>query len=186
MADVRSQNGTAARALEFCILTACRTGEVIGGRWDEIDFETDTWTIPAERMKMDKEHRVPLSPRAREILKIQEKMRESEYIFSGLKQGKPLSNMAMLELLKRMNRNDLTVHGFRSTFSDWTSEKTNFSADVREASLAHAISDKVEAAYRRGDLFLKRRKLMQQWAEFCESIYLNPSKHVTIVQMSRP
>jgi integrase len=155
MAELRSQNGTAARMLEFCVLNASRTGEVMGAKWDEIDFDTNTWIIPAERMKAKNEHRVPLSTRAREILKNQEKVRESEYVFAGLKKGKPLSNTAMLELLKRMNRGDLTVHGFRSTFSDWAAEKTNFQAEVREASLAHTITNKVEAAY---ILVLKRSR----------------------------
>lgn len=182
MSDVRSQQGTAARTLEFCILTACRTGEVIGAKWDEVDFNNDTWTIPAERMKAGKEHRVPLSNRAREILKNQENIRESDYVFAGGKVGKPLSNAAMLELLKRMKREYLTVHGFRSTFRDWAAESTSFPRDVCEMALAHTISDKVEASYRRGDLFAKRKRLMQQWAEFCQRVYLNSGmKNVTIM-----
>lgn len=178
MAELRSQNGTSALALEFCILTACRTGEVIGAKWNEVDLKNNIWVIPAERMKAKKEHRVPLSPRALDILKNQEQYNRSEYIFTGRKHGASLSNMAMLELLKRMERHDLTVHGFRSTFSDWASENTNFSTEVREASLAHTISDKVEAAYRRGDLFLKRQKLMGQWADFCQNL---PLSNVTAI-----
>jgi integrase len=184
MSDVRKQQGTAARTLEFCILTACRTGEVIGAKWDEIDFTNDTWTIPAERMKAGKEHRVPLSPRAREILKNQESAREGDYVFAGARKGRPLSNAAMLELLKRMNRGDLTVHGFRSTFRDWASEHTNYPREVCEMALAHTIADKVEAAYRRGDLFTQRKKLMQQWAEFCQRVYLNSGfDNVTIMMV---
>jgi len=122
------------------------------------------WTVPADRMKGGKEHRVPLSPRAIEVIKAQP---AGTYLFTGGKEGAPLSNMAMLELLRRMGRDDLTVHGFRSTFRDWAAEHTNFPNEVVEMALAHSVSDKVEAAYRRGDLFDKRRRLMDAWAEFC-------------------
>jgi integrase len=186
MSDLRNQQGNAARALELCILTATRTGEAIGARWEEIDFTTDTWTIPSERMKLKKEHAIPLPPRAREILKVQKANSDSEFVFEGGKQGKPLSNMAMLELLKRMERTDITVHGFRSTFRDWAAEHTTFPSEVCEMALAHAVGNAVERAYRRGDLFNKRTKLMQQWAQFCEQEFINPlTTRTTIVQMRK-
>jgi integrase len=164
--DLAAQAGVAARALEFAILTAARTGEVIGARPEEFDLDKALWTIPAERMKSDRAHRVPLSPRAVELVRQQLK---GEYVFAGQKEGRPLSNMAMLVLLKRMGRDDLTVHGFRSTFRDWTSERTSYPREVCEMALAHAIGDKTEAAYRRGDLFEKRRRLMAEWAKHCEN-----------------
>jgi integrase len=159
---LQAQEGFAARALEFTILTAARTGEVINAKPEEI--KDGVWTIPAERMKAHKEHRVPLSRRA---LKIVESMPEGKYIFPGPKG--PLSNMAMLETLRRMGHKNLTVHGFRSTFKDWAAEETNFPNIVSEMALAHTISSDVEAAYRRGELFEKRKKLMQQWAIYCET-----------------
>lgn len=165
MTALRAQDGVSARALEFLILTAARTGEVIGALPDEI--KDKVWAVPAGRMKASKEHRVSLSAPA---LAIAEKMRsqhESAFLFPGGKRDKPLSNMAMLALLERMGRSDLTAHGFRSTFRDWAAECTNYSNEVVEMALAHTISSKVEAAYRRGDLFEKRRSLMIDWAEFC-------------------
>lgn len=165
MVALRAQQGVAARALEFLILTATRTGEVIGARRSEL--EGRVWTIPANRMKTAKEHRVPLSARALEIVKMMTTEHPGEFPFPGSKYGKPLSNMAMLVLLGRMKRTDLTVHGFRSTFRDWTAECTNYSNEVAEMALAHSIDDKVEAAYRRGDLFEKRCALMEEWGRFC-------------------
>ncbi|OFW00147.1 MAG: integrase [Acidobacteria bacterium RIFCSPLOWO2_12_FULL_59_11] len=167
--SLRAQEGIAARALEFLILTAGRTGEVIGATWQEVDLEGALWTIPAVRMKAHREHRVPLSPRAVKLLQGLEAKRQSDYVFPGQKEDAPLSNMAMLELLKRMARTDLTVHGFRSTFRDWASERTSYPREVCEMALAHAVSDHVEAAYRRGDLFEKRRRLMAEWAKHCEA-----------------
>jgi integrase len=158
MAVLRSQEGVAAKALEFTILTAARTGEVIGARWDEFDFSNKVWIVPSSRMKGAKEHRVPLSGEALAV--VQALPREGELVF-------PLSNMAMLELLKRMGRDDLTVHGFRSAFRDWAAERTSYPREVAEAALAHKLADKVEAAYRRGDLFEKRRRLMAEWAKYC-------------------
>lgn len=152
--------------LEFLILTACRTNEVIGAKWDEINLEDGSWTIPAERMKAGRPHRVPLSSRAVEIIKTTQEHRLNEYVFPGTKQNAHLSNMAFLKLMKRMNE-DAVPHGFRSTFRDWASETTGFPRDVCEMALAHTIQNKAEAAYRRGDLFEKRRELMQAWAEFC-------------------
>ncbi|WP_018263341.1 tyrosine-type recombinase/integrase [Methylobacterium sp. WSM2598] len=167
LSQVRGLGGVAPRALEFVILTACRTGEVIGARWIEINLNERIWTIPAERMKAGREHRAPLSDAALAVL---EPLRAAggDYVFPGSRRGKPLSNMAMLELLKRIKREDLTVHGFRSTFRDWAAERTNFPREVAEAVLAHTLENKVEAAYRRGDLFEKRRELMDEWAEWCK------------------
>lgn len=171
MEALRRQEGVAARALEFLILTATRTSETIGATWTEIDFDGKVWTIPGERIKAGKQHRVPLSDRAVAILKDMRRRRETDDenapVFPGGKQGRPLSNMAVLALLKRMGRPDLTAHGFRSTFRDWTAERTSYPREVAEMALAHAVSDKVEAAYRRGDLFDKRRRLMDEWARFC-------------------
>ena len=164
---LRQQEGVSARALEFAILTAARTGEVIGARWEEINLAENLWTIPAHRMKAGKEHRVPLSPPALAIVEDLAKVRESDFVFMGGRHGRPISNMSMLMLLRRMDRDDLTVHGFRSAFRDWAAERTTFPAEVAEMALAHTVSDKVEAAYRRGDLFQKRRQLAEAWANFC-------------------
>jgi integrase len=172
LSDVREQEGTSARALEFAILTAARTGEVLGARWSEIDLLEKTWTIPAERMKARREHRVPLSPRALVILAEMQPARDGDtanaFVFPGGKPDQPLSNMAFLMLLRRMGRADLTAHGFRSSFRDWAAERTSFPSEVAEMALAHVVSSKVEAAYRRGDLVEKRRRLMDAWANFCE------------------
>ena len=167
MAELREQVTTSALALEFLILTATRTAEVMGAIWTEIDLDAAVWTIPAERMKAKKEHRVPLSKPALAILKRLHKHRAGEFVFMGAKPGRPLSNMALLMLLERVDRSDLTVHGFRSTFRDWAAERTSYPNHVVEQALAHTIGDKVEAAYRRGDLFAKRRKLMDEWARYC-------------------
>jgi integrase len=165
MSELRDREAVAARALEFLILTASRTGEVLGARWDEIDG--DVWVIPANRMKGQRDHRVPLSPRALGI--IRHLPGDGEFVFPGNRRGAPLSGMAMLRVLHRMGREDLTAHGFRSTFRDWVSEQTSYPREVAEASLAHAVESKVERAYRRGDLFDKRRRLMAEWAAFCAS-----------------
>lgn len=167
VAAVRAENGTAARALEFAILTATRTSEVTGATIAEFDREAAVWTIPAARMKARKEHRVPLSPRAMEILKAAIGTRKEGYVFPGKQQSRPLSNMAMLALLKRMERQDITVHGFRSTFRDWAGETTAYPREVIEHALAHQLKDKAEAAYARGTLFDKRRRLMDEWATYC-------------------
>ena len=166
---LRNIDGVAALALEFAILNASRTGEVLGGKRSEIDG--DTWTISANRMKARKEHRVPLTSRSLEILAITKAMDEdSIYLFS--RNGKPLSNMAMPMLLRRLNQN-ITVHGFRSSFRDWVSEETQHSPEVAEMALAHTIKNKVEAAYRRKDLLDRRRILMQDWLDFCNSERFN-------------
>jgi len=170
---LRAQEGFAARALEFAILTAARTGEIIGARWNEADLLDKIWTVPAGRMKAHREHRVPLSARALAILTEMQAARHGDaddaFVFPGGKAGKPLSNMAFLMLLRRMGRGDLTAHGFRASFKTWASERTSFQDEIVEASLAHTIGGKVEQAYMRGDLFEKRRRLMQQWATFCTS-----------------
>jgi integrase len=169
MIALREQEGISARALEFTILTAARTGETIFARWNELDLLDKTWTVPAARMKAGKEHRVPLSPRALAILEEMQAHRAGNdgFVFPGGKPGKPLSNMAFLMLLRRMGRDDLTAHGFRATFKTWASERTSFQNEIVEAALAHVVGSKVEQAYRRGDMFEKRRRLMQQWATFC-------------------
>jgi integrase len=168
MAELREQEGVTALALELTILTAARTGEVLGARWDEVNPDGCLWIVPAERMKAGREHRVPLSDAAMKIIEKMAAIRLSDYIFPGQRTSRPLSQMAMLMLLRRMGRGDLTAHGFRSTFSDWCAEQTNFPSEVREMALAHTVGDKVEAAYRRGDLFGKRRELAEAWARFCE------------------
>jgi integrase len=166
---LREQEGIAARALDFTILTAARTGETMFARWTELDLLDKTWTVPAGRMKAGREHRVPLSARGLAILEEMQAHRHAEdgFVFPGGKPGKPLSNMAFLMLLRRMKREDLTAHGFRATFKTWASERANFPNEIVEAALAHVVGSKVEQAYRRGDMFEKRRRLMQQWATFC-------------------
>jgi integrase len=168
VAQLRAQHSVAARALEFAILTACRSCEVRNARWDEIDLDKAIWIIPAHRMKAGKEHRVPLSDRAVFLLATLRETRTSDFVFPGKDSDKPLSERAMAMQLPRMKADDITVHGFRSTFRDWASETTSFPHEVCEQALAHAIGNKVEAAYRRGDLFDKRRKLMGAWASYCE------------------
>jgi integrase len=171
LVSLREQQGIAARALEFLILTAARTGEVIGAKWNEIDLLDKTWTLPAARMKAHREHRVPLSAYALAILDEMQAARHRDaahaFVFPGGKAGTGLSNMAFLMLLRRIGRGDLTAHGFRATFKTWASERTSFQNEIVEAALAHVIGGKVEQAYRRGDMFEKRRRLMQQWAIFC-------------------
>lgn len=168
MVRLAGQGGTAALALRFVILTACRTGEAIGARWQEVDLERAVWTVPGERMKAGREHRVPLSAPALAILAglALPDPAPNAFVFPG-NAGKALSNMAMTALLRRMDRGDLTVHGFRSSFRDWAAEETNYSREVAEMALAHTLKDKTEAAYRRGDLFAKRAALMADWATFC-------------------
>lgn len=163
MSEVRASESMSALALEFTILTAARTGETIGAMWSEI--KDDVWIIPAERMKAKREHRVPLTARVVEILATT-RQRGSEWCFPGHDRRKPLSNMAMLELVRGL-RPGLTVHGFRSTFRDWAGDATGFPRDLVELALAHAIEDRTEAAYRRSDALDRRRKLMEAWARYC-------------------
>ncbi len=167
MKALRGREGLAARALEFAILCASRSGEVRGARWDEIDFVTAIWIIPAHRMKAKKEHRVPLSTQAIKVLKSLPKKADVDLVFSS-EGGKPLSDMALTAVLRRMEV-DAVPHGFRSTFRDWAGELTNHPRDIAEQALAHVLDNKVEAAYRRGDALEKRRKMMQEWADYCES-----------------
>ncbi len=171
MADLKGQAGLAAIALQFTILTAARSGEGLGARWSEVDLVARVWTVPASRMKAGKEHRVPLSDAALRVLEVTQASRSKsagdEYIFPGTALGRPLSIMAMTMVLRRMGHGNITVHGFRSSFRDWASERTNQSNEVIEMALAHTIANKVEAAYRRGELFDKRQGLMQSWAIHC-------------------
>jgi integrase len=179
-AKLRTMDSISARALEFTILAAVRTSETIHATWDEIDLEAKTWTIPAHRIKAERDHRVPLSDRMLEILAALPRERGNSHVFVGARKGKGLSNMAMLELLRGMDGNGFTVHGFRSTFRDWCAELTNFPRELAEVALAHALKDKTEAAYQRGDLFDKRRKMMRAWAGFCTSPPRAPGEVVTL------
>jgi integrase len=170
MAALRAQGGMGARALEFAILTAARSGEVRGMRWGEIDVAEAVWAVPAERMKASREHRVPLPDAAVTTLRSVRigEPEPGELVFPSPMRAKPtpLSDMTLTAVLKRMKRGDLTAHGFRSTFRDWVAEATAYPAEVAEAALAHVNKDKTEAAYARGDLFEKRRRLMDEWATF--------------------
>lgn len=169
MADLRARRAVAAQALEFTVLTGARSGEVLGAQWNEVDLDRRLWIVPAERMKAAREHRVPLSARAIAILTEVAELGTTGFVFPGPKPGTPLSSMAMAMLLRRMKA-DITVHGFRSTFRDWASETTGFPHEVCEMALAHTIGNKAEAAYRRGDLFEKRRKLMDAWTSYCTTL----------------
>ena len=169
---LQKQKGTSPLALEFLILTAARTIEVIGSKWKEIDLEDKVWTISADRMKAGKTHRVPLCGRAVQILKsINTNRNPNDFIFMGLKNNKGLSQNAMLALLKQMQRSDITAHGFRSTFRDWAAEEAyQFSNETVELALAHTIKNKAEAAYRRGDQLERRRTLMNEWERYISSL----------------
>jgi integrase len=180
IAKLRERNALAAQALELCILTAARSGEILGMRWDEVDLGKKLWIIPAERMKAGREHRVPLSSRAISILQKLEKIKLGEFVFPGQVRHKPLSNMAMEMVLRRMKLQNVTVHGFRSSFRDWAGNATNFPRELAETALAHVIGDKAEQAYRRSDAIEKRRKLMEAWANHCE-----PRAGSTVVQMRK-
>jgi integrase len=164
---LQQQQSLGARALELCILTAARSGEILGMRWPEVDLEKAIWTVPASRMKAGREHRVPLSTRAVSILKELKETQASEFVFPGQVRDKPLSSMAMAMVLRRMKMKNATVHGFRSSFRDWAGNETSFAREVVETALAHVIGDKAEQAYRRSDAVEKRRKLMEAWAIFC-------------------
>jgi integrase len=166
---LREQNSVAAKALQFTMLTAARTGEALGATWQEIDLNKALWTIPASRMKASKEHQVPLSAAAVNLLKTLKHGRDGEeFVFPGQAGKKPLSNMAMLMLLRRMKVEEFTVHGFRSTFRDWAGDKTDVAREVVEQALAHTFG-KVERAYRRGHALEKRRALMEAWSAFLAS-----------------
>jgi integrase len=182
MARLRATEGVAPRAVEFTILTAARSGEVRGATWSEIDLEGKVWTIPAERMKAGREHRVPLSKRAVAVLREAEKMRmhagPDALVFPGLREGRPLSDMSLTAVLRRLEI-DVTVHGFRSSFRDWAGDCTAFPRDLIEQALAHVIADKTEAAYRRSDALERRREVMEAWAGHCEP------KAANVVRMPR-
>jgi integrase len=170
MAALRAEGGLAACALELTIVTAARSGEVLNARWGEFDLDEAVWIVPSARMKTGKEHRVPLSPASvallRKLLPLRS-VEQGDWVFPGRRAGRPLHKTAMEGTLRCMQRDDLTVHGFRSTFRDWCAESTNHQHEVAEAALAHTVGNGVEAAYRRGDLFEKRRRLMEDWAAFC-------------------
>lgn len=180
MMRLRENGSVSSLALEFAILTAARSGEVLGAEWSEIDMDKAIWTVPARRMKAGREHRVPLTERALEILKAVEPLRNGKHVFPGVERGRgpeaggkptklrPLSSMALAMALRRMEIEGVTVHGFRSSFRDWAAESTPFPAEVVEMALAHTVRDRVERAYRRGDLFEKRRKLMEAWTSHCK------------------
>jgi integrase len=168
MALLRQHDSIGAMALEFCVLTAARSGEVLGARWDEVSPKEKIWIVPPERMKAAREHRIPLSPRAMAILRSLRTAKAGSFIFSGQKKDQPLSSMAMAMQLRRMGRGDITVHGFRSSFRDWVWEETDFPRELAEQALAHTLQNKAEAAYRRGDAIEKRRAMMEAWADFCE------------------
>jgi integrase len=167
MSHLRDRGSLSARALEVTILTVGRASEVLGAEWSEIDLDAAIWTVPAARMKAGKEHKVPLPARAVEILRDLYSRHEGDLVFPGQQADKALSAASMKKLLHLVGRADLTIHGFRSTFRDWAAERTNFPNEVCEMALAHTIPDKVEAAYRRGDLFEKRRRLMAAWGDYC-------------------
>lgn len=167
MHSVRSSDTIAVRCLEFTILTAARTSEALEATWTEIDFKQALWTVPAERMKSGSEHRVPLSSPALSLLKILHCKRTGDLIFPGQRDGRPLSNMAMLMLLRRL-KSDVTVHGFRSAFRDWCGEETSVSREVAEQALAHVVGNEVERAYRRGDALKKRHELMEEWGRYLQ------------------
>lgn len=167
--NLRERYGMAALALEFLILTATRTSEVLGAMWTEIDLDSRTWTIPASRMKSNRPHRVPLSSRAVQILYLLTRVRKGDLVFPRSKDSWQLSNMAMTMCLRRMKINNVTVHGFRSTFRDWAGDTTEFPAELSEAALAHVAGDETERAYRRGDALERRRVLMDEWGKYLES-----------------
>jgi integrase len=177
VARLREREATAALALEFAILTAGRSGEVLGARWSEIDLDGKVWTLPPERMKAAREHRVPLSERALAILKQVEKAKASDFVFPGQRANRPLSVMALEMVLRRMGER-VTTHGFRSSFRDWAGNETHFPRELAEHALAHVIGDKAEQAYRRSDALEKRRALMAGWATFCE-----PSTNENVVAL---
>ncbi len=179
MGELRGHRDVSSRALEFTVLTAARTSETIGARWSEIDLAEKIWTVPADRIKAGKLHLVPLSDRAVEILKALPQEAGSDFVFIGSRSGKPLSNMAMLELLRGL-RPGYTVHGFRSTFRDWAGDRTNYAREVIEAALAHGIEDETEAAYRRSTAVEKRTRLMAAWTKFCATVPASTAKVVAI------
>jgi integrase len=179
------RRATAARALEFTILNASRSNEALGARWAEFDLSKGIWTVPAERMKGGRIHRVPLAPAAIALLEEMQEVKTSEFVFPGQRKDRPLSNMAMEMQMRRMKANAYTVHGFRSSFRDWAGEATAFPREVAEAALSHTVGDQTERAYRRGDALEKRRKLMEAWAKFIGTAKSKPASNVTPIGASR-
>lgn len=180
MKNLRKQEGQIARALEFIVLTAARVSEAVNAKWVEIDWQNKVWIVPAERMKSVREHRVPLSDAAINLLKAQKEQSNSDYVFPGKSGKKPFFDGLCVRLLHDMGHASLTVHGFRSTFRDWAAEQTNTPSRIAEAALAHVVGDKTEAAYQRGDLLAKRRLLMQSWGDYCAR-----SKSANVVPMGK-
>jgi integrase len=184
MSELRKRDGVSARALEVLALTALRTSELIGARWSEIDTKKKLWIVPESRMKMRIEHRVPLSDRVLEILNALPSEDDSDFVFIGAQKGKPISNMSMLELMRGM-RPGYVPHGLRASFRTWASEETNFPREICEVALAHAVGNKVEQAYQKGDLLEKRRRLMQDWATYCSRPAVVPSDKVPSLAQAR-
>lgn len=176
--ELRSRKAMAPQALEFIILTAARVSEAVNAKWDEFDLQHKLWIVPPERMKAHREHRVPLSDAAIKLLKDLKEKKQSDYVLPGWRVKQPLTGAACLKLLHHMGHDNLTTHGFRSTFRDWASEQTSFPSRIAEAALAHVVGDKTEAAYQRGHLLEKRRLLMQAWADYCARV-----KSAKVVQM---
>ena len=180
VARLQGAEAMAARALEFLILTAGRSGEVLEATWSEIDLEAAVWTVPAARMKAGKVHRVPLCERAVAIVRALQETRVSDYVFPGERRARPLSNMALAMLMRRMKADAFTPHGFRSSFRDWAGDCTSFAREVAEAALAHEVGNAVELAYRRSDALMKRRELMDAWSRF-----VLPSNHSNVVTITK-
>jgi len=166
--SLRSRGSTAALAIEFAILTAARSGEVLGARWAEIDMVAKIWTIPASRMKAGREHRIPISPEALAILAALSVAKNGEFVFPGQRRGRPLSDGSMRALLRRMKVGEITIHGYRSSFRDWCSDVAHAPREIAESCLAHSVGSSVEQAYLRTDVLERRRVLMQAWGDFCE------------------
>ena len=177
---LRESDSLTALALEFCILTAARSGEVLGMRWSEVDLEKKVWTVPAHRMKAGREHRVPLSERAVAILKPLAEIKSGDFVFPGQRKNRPLSHRVMNKTLHRMSADTVTVHGFRSSFRDWAGNESSFPREVVETALAHVVGDAAEQAYRRSDALEKRRKLMEAWASYCE-----PKANSNVLQLRK-
>jgi integrase len=175
---LRERDGLFALALEFCILTAARSGEVLGARWSEVDLNTKVWTLPAERMKAGRAHRVPLPARAAAILRQLAEIRTGDFVFLGQRKNRPLSGRAMNATLQRMTAGTVTVHGFRSSFRDWAGNETSYPRDLIETALAHVVGDAAEQAYRRSDALEKRRELMEAWAAYCD-----PNRTAKVLQL---
>jgi integrase len=186
MARLRQRDDLAARCLELIALTAARMGEALNAEWREIDLDNRTWTVPARRTKANREHKVPLSDAAVAVLEAMRAIRVSDYVFPGVRRGRPVSKNIVLRRMKATADADVTVHGLRSTFRDWAAERTSFPREVAEMALAHAIPNAVEAAYRRGDLFEKRRKLMDAWAAYCAKIETDTGKVVVLARARTP